>query len=87
VLNWLSVVSHLLVNPLDFLWSLALKLDSGRELKRRIDRIDLDLRMNSEDKKYLCGICYALEDFGNGEHIDVLLGPLEKASDVEMREY
>jgi hypothetical protein len=64
-----------------------LKLDSGRELKRRIDDIDPDLRVNSEDKRYLCGICYALEDFGNGEHIDVLLGPLEMASDVEMREY
>ncbi len=79
-LNWIAVISHLLANPLDFLGSLALKLDSGRSIKKRIDRIDRlmpQLKMTCKEKKYLCGVCYALEDFEDGIHVDTLLEPLE----------
>jgi hypothetical protein len=87
-LNWIAVVSHLLVNPLDFLWSLALKLDSGREIKDRIDQINRPrVLMTSEQKKYLCGICYALEDFENGIHVDALLHPFENGTTREAKEH
>jgi hypothetical protein len=82
-LNWIAVISHLLVNPLDFLWSLALKLDSGREIKKRIDAIGAKVSMGPEDRKYLCGICFALEDFESGIHVETLLKPLEKGSRLE----
>jgi hypothetical protein len=32
------------------------------------------------EKKYLCGICYALEDFEHGIHVETLLRPLEEGS-------
>ncbi|KAN0092402.1 hypothetical protein V8E51_018249 [Hyaloscypha variabilis] len=82
-LNWVAVISHLLVNPLDFLWNLALKLDSGREIRERVDRIEImrpEISMTDKEKKYLCGICYALEDFESGIHVETLLRPLEEGS-------
>lgn len=89
-LNWVAVISHLLVNPIDFLWNLALKLDSGREIKERIDRIceireridplRQQISIQPVEKKYLCGICYALEDFEHGIHVETLLRPLEEGS-------
>ena len=81
-LNWIAVISHLLVNPIDFLWSLGLKLDSGREIKKRIDCIGEGLHLEPEEKKYLCGICYALEDFENGSNVEKLLSPLEEALEM-----
>lgn len=76
-LNWIAVISHLLVNPFDFLLSLALKLDSGRSIKERVDRLGPALDIESEERKYLCGICYALEDFDYGVHVETLLASLE----------
>jgi hypothetical protein len=82
-LNWVAVISHLLVNPLDFLWNLALKLDSGREIRQRVYRIRPEVPMTADEKKYLCGICYALEDFEGGIHVETLLGPLEDGTHFE----
>jgi hypothetical protein len=96
-LNWVAVISHLLVNPIDFLWNLALKLDSGRAIKERIDRICQARRQNEpirpqismklEERKFLCGICYALEDFENGRHVKTLLRPLEVGSQDDATSY
>lgn len=77
-LNWIAVISHLLVNPIDFLWSLALKLDSGRSIKERINGLSQELGITSEERKYLCGICYALEDFDYGKPAEKLIASLER---------
>jgi hypothetical protein len=43
--NWIAVISHLLANPIDFLWSLCIKLDRGCQIKTRCYLIaDLDLK-------------------------------------------
>jgi len=79
--NWIAVISHLLANPIDFLWSLCIKLDKGRLIKLRCDRIDI---LEPSEKKNLTAISFALEDFNNnGKHVkalrpmEVLLRPLE----------
>jgi hypothetical protein len=72
--NWIAVISHLLANPVNFLWSLCLKLDVGRRIKIRCYRIHI---LSEREKKNLSAICFALEDFENGIHVDTVLEPLE----------
>lgn len=92
LLNWVAMISHLLVNPIDFIWNLALKLESGREIKKRIDTISTapegdsarpHVSMEPKEKKWLCGICYALEDFNNGTHVETLLKPFEEGDQAK----
>jgi hypothetical protein len=72
--NPIAVISHLLANPIDFLWSLSLKLDVGHQIKKRCYKIP---ELSNIEKKDLSSICFALEDFENGIHVDTLLEPLE----------
>jgi hypothetical protein len=72
--NWIAVISHLLANPIDFLWSLCIKLDRARLIKIRCYRI---ADLIPEEKKYLTAISFALDDFKKGEHVEALLRPLE----------
>ena len=72
--NWIAVISHLLVNPIDFLWSLCLKLDDGYKIKRRCDKIAI---LSADEKKNLSAVSFVLGDYENGIHVDSLLQPLE----------
>jgi hypothetical protein len=72
--NWIAVISHLLANPIDFLWSLCIKLDKGRQIKIRCYKIDI---LKLSEMKNLTAISFALEDFNNGKHVEDLLRPLE----------
>ncbi|MCJ1413783.1 hypothetical protein MMC32_000108 [Xylographa parallela] len=75
--NWIAVISHLLVNPIDFLWSLCLKLDRGYKIRRRCDKIII---LSREDKKNLSAVTFGLDDYENGIHVNSLLQPLEDNS-------
>ncbi|MCJ1295184.1 hypothetical protein MMC34_006746 [Xylographa carneopallida] len=75
--NWTAVISHLLVNPIDFLWSLCLKLDAGYKIKRRCDKIAI---LSSDEKKNLSAVAFALDDVEDGLHVNSLLQPLEDKS-------
>ncbi|MCJ1384308.1 hypothetical protein MMC17_007424 [Xylographa soralifera] len=75
--NWIAVISHLLVNPIDYLWSLCLKLDVGNNIKIRCDKITI---LSPEEKKNLSAVTFALDDYENGIHLDSLLQPLEDNS-------
>lgn len=76
-LNWIAVISHLLANPVDFLWSLCLKLDDGRRIKIRCYKLH---SLSDLEKKDLSAVCFALEDFEGGVHVKTLLSPLEGQS-------
>lgn len=76
-LNWLAVIAHLLVNPMDFLWSLSLKLEHGCQIWERCERITVNLWLTETEKKDLSAVAYALSDFQGGKHVDTLLSPLE----------
>jgi hypothetical protein len=68
-LNYLAIITHLLANPIDFIWSLATKLDAGRRIWNRCEAIsDLSLRQKLD----LSTICFALDDFNFGGCIDEL---------------
>jgi hypothetical protein len=75
--NWIAVISHLLANPIDFLWSLSLKLDVGHEIKNSCDGITI---LSPNEKKDLSAVSFALDDFENGTHVKTLLQPLEDKS-------
>ncbi|MCJ1436891.1 hypothetical protein MMC27_006273 [Xylographa pallens] len=72
--NWIAAISHLLVNPLDFLWSLCLKLDRGYKINRRCDKIII---LSPDEKKNLSDVTFSLDDYENGIHVNSLLQPLE----------
>jgi hypothetical protein len=80
--NWLAVTAHLLANPIDFIYTLSIKLDIGREIKGRCDEIP---GLSDPLRKSASTVCFALDDFKNGYYIDVLLGPMETTDDPEAR--
>lgn len=80
--NWLAVIAHLLANPIDFIYTLSLKLDIGREIKVRFNQIP---GLSDSLRKSASAVCFALDDFRNGYYIDVLLGPMENINDPEAR--
>jgi hypothetical protein len=75
--NWIAVISHLLANPIDFLWSLSHKLDVGHKIKIRCDRITI---LTPNERKDLSAVSFALDDFEDGIHVNTLLQPLEDTS-------
>ncbi|MCJ1405053.1 hypothetical protein MMC11_008279 [Xylographa trunciseda] len=75
--NWIAVISHLLVNPIDFLWSLTLKLEVGHNIKIRCDKI---ANLTGDEKKYLSALSFVLDDYENGRHVETLLRSLEDPS-------
>jgi hypothetical protein len=80
--NWLAVIAHLLANPIDFIYTLSIKLDIGQEIQRRCDEI---VGLSDSLKKSASALCFAFDDFKNGYYIDVLLGPMENTDDAEAR--
>jgi hypothetical protein len=80
--NWLAVIAHLLANPIDFIYTLSIKLDIGREIKDRCDEIH---GLSDSLRKSASAVCFALDDFKNGHDIDVLLGPMENPNNPEAR--
>lgn len=80
--NWLAVMSHLLSNPIDFIYALSIKLDIGREIKNRVDQIP---GLSKSLRKSATAVFFALDDFRNGYHINVLLRPMED-KDAKKRE-
>lgn len=80
--NWLAVMCHLLVNPIDFIYTLSIKLDIGREIKDRVDRIP---GLSETLRKSASAVFFALDDFKNGHYIDILLRPMENTKDPETR--
>jgi hypothetical protein len=73
--NWIAVISHLLANPIDFLWSLCLKLGVGHKIKIRCD--GMTVVSSAKEKKDLSAIAFTLDDFENGIHVESLLEPLK----------
>lgn len=72
--NWIAVISHLLANPIDFLWSLCIKLDRGRLIRNRCFKIKT---LDDNERKNLTAISFALDDFKKGDLVDALLRPLD----------
>jgi hypothetical protein len=80
--NWLTVIAHLLSNPIDFIYTLSIKLDIGRNIKGRCDKIR---GLSNPLRKSASAVCFALDDFKNGDYTNVLLGPMENTKNPEKR--
>jgi hypothetical protein len=74
-LNFLAVVTHLLANPIDFIWSQATKLDAGRRIWNRCEAIS---GLSPRQKLDLSTICFALDDFNFGDRVDELIETARK---------
>ena len=65
------VVSHQLADPIDTIWSLATKLDLGRQLRQHCDSLDMSAFCLKGDKaarakRDIANVCYCLNDWHDG---------------------
>jgi hypothetical protein len=74
LVNYFAVISSLISNPIDFIWSLAAKLDAARRIAYRIDRLTISENVKTD----LMAVCFAMDDDHFGRTVSPFLENFEQ---------